>query len=98
MQQEFFSVPHLVLIGAAILGTFLSWVREKYSGTTQGSPIDYLVTYPWHTVGMFGATLAACGVVITTGAIAGMSLPITFWLGFGTGYTLNHAINKGPGQ
>lgn len=89
-------LPTLVLFAGAIAGTFLHWIKEKYGGTTTGSPIDYLRTHPWNSLGMFGATFAACSAIVVTGGIAAMPTMTVFWLGFGTGYTADSALNRGP--
>lgn len=96
MATEFFSAAHMTLLLAAVLGTFMHWVKMRWKQETLAGPILYLVSHPWSTFSMFGATAIACGAIITTGVLASMTLPVIFWMGLGTGYTLDSAVNKGP--
>lgn len=88
----------LVMILAAMVGTFVHWVKEKYTGQTVGSPIDYLVTHPWNTLSMFGATFATCATLLATGSMEHATLTNAVMTGFGIGYAADSALNKGPKQ
>lgn len=88
----------LILIASALLGAFSHWLKKILRDGMPGSPIDYLVSNPMHTYGMFSATLAACAALGATGVVAGSSLWMCAALGYTTGWTCDSAINKGPGQ
>lgn len=88
----------LILIAAALLGTFSHWVKKRLRDGMPGSPVDYLRANPWHTLGMFSTTLSACAALGATGVVASSSLWMCAALGYTTGWTADSAINKGPDQ
>lgn len=88
----------LIMLAAAVAGTFSHWVKKRLRDNMPGSPVDYLITHPWNTVAMFGTTFAACAVVGATGQIADASPWMAAALGYTAGWTADSAINKGPGQ
>jgi hypothetical protein len=85
-----------VLLGMAFLGTFMHWVKEKFTGDVVGSPIDYIKKYPWHSVGMFGTTLSVCATAIATGQLHYAGAFGAAMAGFGLGWVSDSVINRGP--
>ena len=92
------STNALIMLAAAIAGTFSHYVKKRLRDDMPGGPIDYLIANPWHTVAMFGTTFAACAAVGATGIIPEASPWMAAALGYTSGWTADSAINKGPGQ
>jgi len=89
-------VNEVVLLIAALAGTFCHWLKEKYKGEVVGNPADYLIAHPWNTLQMAGATVAACAALIATQQLAASTPISAAVMGFGIGYTADSAFNKGP--
>lgn len=85
-----------LLIVAALIGTFLHWVVQARAGNVTTDPLAYLVKNPWNTVAMFGATVGACGALISSGQLPNLPVSFVFWTGVATGYGIDNYVNKGP--
>ena len=87
----------LLLVLAALAGTFSHWAKDRYATKEiGGNPVDYLITHPANTITMFAAVLMACSGLITAHQLTGMTPAAVVMLGFTTGWTADSAFNKGP--
>jgi len=82
-----------VLLLAAYCGMLGHWFKKAYRKQISSGLIEYLKTYPQHTL---GAIAMVTGGVLTQVATGATLSEQTIALAFTIGFSLDSAINKAP--
>lgn len=85
-----------ILVGAAVVGTFVHWLKKRMEGSVVGNPLDYLVHNPATTISMVMGAVGACSALIMSGQLSGLHWSAVAWLGLTTGYAIDSSVNRGP--